>query len=130
MDEATKDLEPIEHYVDGKTFTVELEIYPTMHDGKNRNAIYEMLLGEFLERGKVLKKHGQSHTIDFCTCWICFQLPSLYNSLDTKLFIPDDEWVDAVMRYGGYFLSFHHQSYSYCTIIIRSTNKNNNNILL
>ena len=98
MDQDIANLKDVEHNVDGSVFTVQTKIFPTMHDGKNRNAIYEMLLGRFLERGIVLKKHGELHTMDFCTCWICFQRPSLYNSADTSLFEPNSEWVDAVMK--------------------------------
>ena len=100
MQEEIDNLQDIEYMVDGKEIIVKSEIFQTMHDGKNRNAIYSTVLENFLEKGIVMKSHGDFDKIDFQTCWVCLQQPEHYNSLDNTLFKYDEEWVAAIIGFG------------------------------
>ena len=100
MQEEISNLQPIVHKVDGKEVTIISEIYQTMHDGKNRNSIYGTVLQKFMDKGKIVKKHGGPLKIDFQTCWVCLQHPKHYNSLDETLFIYDKEWFREIVEFG------------------------------
>ena len=100
MQEEIDSLEDIEYTIDDKTITIKSEIYQTMHDGKNRNAIYGGILEQFAERGRIMKKHGDSFKMDFHTCWVCLQHPDHYNSLDLSIFEHEDDWLEAIVGFG------------------------------
>ena len=100
MEDEIRNLEEIQYTIDEKDITIKSEVYQTMHDGKNRNAIYGTLLQQFADRGKLMKKHGDAFKIDFQTCWVCMQHPDTYNSTDVKVFRSVKEWVEAIVGFG------------------------------